>query len=56
VPDVAFVSYAKQSHADKKGFNKFSLDCAIQVISDSGNKQELRDLWREISGYLNVGT
>lgn len=54
--DVAFVSYAKQPHADKKGFNKFPPDLAVEVISDGGNRQELRNLRRKISGYLNAGT
>ncbi|MDX2076948.1 MAG: Uma2 family endonuclease [bacterium] len=56
VPDVAFVSYAKQAHADKKGYNGFPPDLAVEVISDSDNKKELRDLRLKISGYLNAGT
>lgn len=55
-PDGAFVSYTKQRHADKIIYNNLPPDLAIEVISDSGNKSELRDLRRKITGYLNAGT
>lgn len=55
-PDVAFVSYTKQARVDKKGYNSVPPDLVVEVISDSGNKHELRDLRRKITGYLNTGT
>lgn len=56
VPDVAFVTYEKQKHPNKKGFNNVIPDLVVEVISDGGNKHELRDLRRKITGYLNAGT
>lgn len=55
-PDVGFISYAKHPSVSKKGYHNLPPDLAIEVISDSGNKFELRDLRRKISGYLNAGT
>jgi Uma2 family endonuclease len=55
-PDVGFISYAKHPPVSKKGYHNLPPDLAIEIISDSGNKTELRDLRLKISGYLNAGT
>ena len=56
MPNVAFVSYAKQDKMDTTGYNPLPPDLAIEVISNPKNKQELQDLERKIRGYLSAGT
>ncbi len=55
-PDVAFVSYARQAKVDKKGYNTVSPDLAVEVISDSANRKEMKALRLKVTGYLNAGT
>lgn len=55
VPDVAFVSYAKQKHPNKKGYNDVIPDLAVEVVSDTMNKREWNALVRKITGYINAG-
>jgi len=55
-PDVGYISHAKYTSASKKGYYNLPPDLAVEVISDGGNKSELRDLRRKITGYLNAGT
>ena len=56
IPDVGYISYAKQKPLGTTGYNPLPPDLAVEVISNPSNKQELEDLRRKITNYLAAGT
>jgi len=56
VPDVAFVSYARQaSIPDKGGYNPVPPDLVVEVVSDVDNRKEGEVLRLKITSYLAQG-
>ena len=55
IPDVAFISYAKQPNSSKEGFLSNPPDLAVEVISNPANSAELHQLRVKISNYLLEG-
>jgi len=57
VPDVAFMSYARQaSIPDQGGYNPIAPDLAVEVVSDVDNRKENEVLRLKITSYLAQGT
>lgn len=52
VPDVAFLSKAKQEELDKRGYNHVAPDLAVEVILPTDKPKEVAD---KIAGYLAAG-
>jgi len=55
MPDVAFISYAKQPNPSTEGYLSHPPDLAIEVISNPANTNELHQLRIKISNYLLEG-
>jgi Uma2 family endonuclease len=55
-PDVAYISYERQSELAQKGYNPNPPELAVEVISDPGNSQEQTILRRKVANYLLAGT
>lgn len=56
VPDVAFISYARQPELPASGYNPQPPELAVEVISDPDSGQEQRNLRLKVSHYLAAGT
>ena len=56
VPDVAFISYARQPELPASGYNPNPPELAVEVISDPDSGQEQRNLRLKVSHYLAAGT
>ena len=54
-PDVAFISYDRQPQLARKGYNPNPPELAVEVISNSANIEEQRQLRMKLSGYLAAG-
>jgi Uma2 family endonuclease len=54
-PDVAYISYARQSELAQKGYNPNPPDLAVEVIFDPSSEEEQRKLRLKLSTYLSVG-
>ena len=54
-PDVAFISYARQPKLARKGYNPNPPELAVEVISDSSNAEEQRQLRFKLGNYLAAG-
>jgi len=54
-PDVAFISYEKQSELARQGYNPNPPDLAVEVVSNE-NANENRTLTIKVGNYLAVGT
>lgn len=53
IPDVAFISAARQPKASLKGYNPNPPDLAVEVLSPSNSDEEIRI---KVTNYLSVGT
>jgi Uma2 family endonuclease len=53
IPDVAYVSFARQPEPCYDAYNPIAPDLAVEVLSPSNTGRELR---RKIVNYLNAGT
>ena len=54
-PDVAYISYARQAELARSGYNPNPPELAVEVISDSENWEEQRQLRIKLSSYLAAG-
>jgi Uma2 family endonuclease len=56
MPDVAYVSKARQAAPLFVGWNPIAPDLAVEVVSDEGDATELRTLMLKIGHYQAAGT
>jgi Uma2 family endonuclease len=56
VPDVGYISYAKQAELSTRGYNTFPPELAIEVVSNTDNSTEWKKLLKKINSYINAGT
>lgn len=56
VPDVAFISYARQPQLPARGYNPNPPELAVEVISDPSSGAEQYNLRLKVSHYLAAGT
>lgn len=56
VPDVAFISYARQPELPASGYNPAPPDLAVEVISDPASGEEQQRLRFKVSHYTAAGT
>jgi Uma2 family endonuclease len=54
-PDVAYVSYERQSELVGQGYNPNPPELAVEVISDPSNAEEQRRLRFKLTSYLAAG-
>lgn len=52
IPDVAYVSRARQEKLTTEGYNSIVPDIAVEVISDPSNQREMDQLRIKTSGYM----
>lgn len=55
IPDVSFISYAKQPDNSRAAYYPQPPDLAVEVISDPSKAQEQNQLRRKLSYYLQSG-
>lgn len=55
IPDVGYVSYAKQPNRSLEGYLSHPPDLAVEVISNPANTTELHQLRVKLSNYLLEG-
>ncbi|MGQ9909540.1 MAG: Uma2 family endonuclease [Candidatus Flexifilum sp.] len=55
VPDVSYVSAARQGALTRQGFDAIPPELAVEVISDPANTVEQRTLRRKLTIYLSAG-
>ncbi len=56
VPDVAFISYARQPELPASGYNPTPPDLAVEVVSDPASGEEQQRLRFKVSHYTAAGT
>jgi len=55
MPDIAYISYAKQPHPSQEGFLSLPPDLAVEIISNPSNIAEQNHLRVKVSNYLLEG-
>ncbi|MDX2076961.1 MAG: Uma2 family endonuclease [bacterium] len=55
VPDVGYISYAKQVELTTRGYNVLPPELAIEVVSNTDNSIEWKKLLKKINSYINAG-
>jgi len=55
IPDVAYISYAKQPTPSEEGYNPNPPDLAVEVVSDPSSSKERKQLSIKIANYLLEG-
>lgn len=53
IPDVAFVSYQRQSEPSEEAYSTLSPDLAVEVLSPSNSEKDMRV---KVANFLSVGT
>lgn len=54
-PDVAYISYERQAELNRKGYNEFPPELAVEIETNTTSKTE-RHLRAKVLGYLAAGT